>query len=145
MTTIVRGNYQVRRQYGRMQMRYRYADSQWTCAEIVGDRTCKTPIEADGCPNHPSILDTTLLACLPLGKRIKYLRTFRHLNQQEFADLLGYSKSWVDKVERGVRALDRLTVLRSIADLLRVDVQVLITQPIQRQRTTSTTTTGSTR
>ncbi|WTZ06172.1 helix-turn-helix domain-containing protein [Micromonospora sp. NBC_01392] len=39
----------------------------------------------------------------------------RKLSQQTFADGLGKSKSGVDKVERGVRSLERLSTIREIA------------------------------
>ncbi|WP_460808507.1 helix-turn-helix domain-containing protein [Micromonospora zhanjiangensis] len=42
------------------------------------------------------------------------------------ADRLGRSKSWVDKVERGVRRLDKFSMIRSIAEVLRVDTSVLL-------------------
>ncbi|WP_091652929.1 helix-turn-helix domain-containing protein [Micromonospora pallida] len=48
------------------------------------------------------------------------------MSQQVFADRLGKSKSWVDKVERGVRALDRFSVIEEIADVLRIDLVVLL-------------------
>src|SRR3954451_21004633 len=48
------------------------------------------------------------------------------MSQQLFADRLGKSKSWVDKVERGVRRLDRFSVIYEIADVLQLDVQVLL-------------------
>ena len=41
----------------------------------------------------------------PVGRRVAYWRNRRKLSQQLFADRLGKSKSWVDKVERGVRRL----------------------------------------
>lgn len=62
---------------------------------------------------------------LPIGRRVAYWRSRRKLSQQVFADRLGKSKSWVDKVERGVRRLDKLSVVYEIADVLQVDVQVL--------------------
>ena len=62
---------------------------------------------------------------LPIGRRVAYWRSRRKLSQQVFADRLGKSKSWVDKVERGVRKLDKLSVVYEIADVLQVDVQVL--------------------
>src|SRR5205807_9742759 len=40
---------------------------------------------------------------LPIGRRVAYWRGRRRMSQQVFADRLGKSKSWVDKVERGVR------------------------------------------
>jgi transcriptional regulator with XRE-family HTH domain len=48
------------------------------------------------------------------------------MTQQQFADRLGRSKSWVDKVERGVRRLERVSSLREVADALRIDLGVLL-------------------
>lgn len=48
------------------------------------------------------------------------------MTQQQFADRLGKSKSWVDKVERGVRRLERVSNLREVAETLRIDVEVLL-------------------
>ncbi len=48
------------------------------------------------------------------------------MSQQVFADRLGKSKSWVDKVERGVRNLDKFSTIAEIADVLQVDVSVLM-------------------
>lgn len=62
---------------------------------------------------------------LPVGRRVAYWRGLRRMSQQVFADRLGKSKSWVDKVERGVRRLDKVSVLREIADVLRVSVTQL--------------------
>ncbi|GIJ76270.1 Helix-turn-helix domain-containing protein [Micromonospora phaseoli] len=63
---------------------------------------------------------------VPLGRRVAELRAHRGMSQQTFADRLGKSKSWVDKVERGVRKLDRYSVIREIADVLRLDPEVLL-------------------
>jgi transcriptional regulator with XRE-family HTH domain len=63
---------------------------------------------------------------LPIGRRVAYWRGRRRMSQQAFADRLGKSKSWVDKVERGVRRLDRFSVIDEIADVLEVDTQLLL-------------------
>ncbi|WP_328822164.1 helix-turn-helix domain-containing protein [Micromonospora rubida] len=63
---------------------------------------------------------------LPIGRRVARLRVRRRMTQQMLADRLGKSKSWVDKVERGTRALDRFTVIRDLADALRVDPVALL-------------------
>ncbi|WFE95794.1 helix-turn-helix domain-containing protein [Micromonospora sp. WMMD987] len=63
---------------------------------------------------------------LPVGRRVAYWRGRRRLSQQVFADRLGRSKSWVDKVERGVRSLDKVSTLRDIAAVLRIDTAVLL-------------------
>ncbi|MEU7981467.1 helix-turn-helix domain-containing protein [Micromonospora sp. NPDC049081] len=63
---------------------------------------------------------------LPVGRRVAYWRGRRNLSQQVFADRLGKSKSWVDKVERGVRTLDKVSTLQDIAVVLRIDTSVLL-------------------
>lgn len=63
---------------------------------------------------------------LPLGRRVAYWRSRRGMSQRVFADRLGKSKSWVDKIERGQRRLDRFSVLQEIADVLDVDVHLLL-------------------
>ena len=55
------------------------------------------------------------------------------MSQQVFADRLGKSKSWVDKIERGARRLDKFSVLYEIAEVLQVDVQLMLgTYPKRR-------------
>lgn len=68
---------------------------------------------------------------MPIGRRVAYLRVRRRLSQQSFADRLGKSKSWVDKVERGVRSLERLSTIREIAAVLRVDPAALLGRDVQ--------------
>jgi transcriptional regulator with XRE-family HTH domain len=55
------------------------------------------------------------------------------MSQQLFADRIGKSKSWVDKVERGVRRLDKFSVLYEIGDVLQVDVQLLCGGEMRRK------------
>jgi transcriptional regulator with XRE-family HTH domain len=55
------------------------------------------------------------------------------MSQQVFADRLGKSKSWVDKVERGVRRLDRFSVIDQIAEVLGIDVELLVGSPARRR------------
>ncbi|WP_229406867.1 helix-turn-helix domain-containing protein [Micromonospora sp. NBRC 110038] len=71
----------------------------------------------------------------PIGRRVARWRARRRLTQQMFADRLGRSKSWVDKVERGVRALDRYAVIQQVAEVLRVDPLVLLGE---RRKSSST-------
>ena len=61
-----------------------------------------------------------------IGQRVKAWRTRRGLTRQQFADLVGRSLSWVDKVEAGERSLLRLTILELVADVLSVAPQVLM-------------------
>jgi transcriptional regulator with XRE-family HTH domain len=70
---------------------------------------------------------------LPIGRRVAYWRSRRKMSQQVFADRLGKSKSWVDKVERGVRRLDKFSVVYDIADVLQVDVQLLLGKEPERR------------
>ena len=57
-----------------------------------------------------------------LGRRIGYWRRRRKLTQAVFADRIGRSKSWVEKVERGERSAGRLSVLDDICQVLQIDV-----------------------
>jgi transcriptional regulator with XRE-family HTH domain len=59
------------------------------------------------------------------GERIAYHRKRLGLSQVEFAALIGRSESWVSQVERGVRPVDRMSVLRKVADVLSVPVAEL--------------------
>ncbi|MEU4566310.1 helix-turn-helix domain-containing protein [Micromonospora sp. NPDC023956] len=74
-------------------------------------------------------MDSTDL--LPVGRRVAYWRGRRKLSQQVLADRLGKSKSWVDKVERGVRSLDKVSTLQNIAAVLRIDTAVLLGRDAQ--------------
>src|SRR3954465_5051715 len=60
-----------------------------------------------------------------IGRRVSYWRTRRGLTRQQFADLVGRSMSWVDKVETGQRGLVRLPMLETVATAVRVDVTAL--------------------
>lgn len=48
------------------------------------------------------------------------------MSQQVFADRIGKSKSWVDKVERGERRLDSFATLHELATVLGVGVDILV-------------------
>ncbi|WP_041625135.1 helix-turn-helix domain-containing protein [Stackebrandtia nassauensis] len=69
----------------------------------------------------------------PIGRRVAYWRQRRGMSQQVFADAIGKSKSWVDKVERGVRTLDKYSVLNEIADALAIDAQLLLGRDTPRR------------
>jgi transcriptional regulator with XRE-family HTH domain len=59
------------------------------------------------------------------GELIAHHRKRLGLSQVEFAGLIGRSDSWVSQVERGVRAVDRMSVLQKVADVLGVSVDEL--------------------
>lgn len=67
-----------------------------------------------------------------LGRRIAYWRERRGMTQQLFADRVGRSKSWVEKVEAGTRSADRLSLMEVICEVLRVDLPVLIGRELPR-------------
>jgi len=68
-----------------------------------------------------------------IGRRVSYWRTRRGLTRQQFADLVGRSMSWVDKVETGQRGLVRLPMLEAVATALQVDVAALTDDEIARR------------
>ncbi len=57
---------------------------------------------------------------------VLYWMQRRGMTRQIFADRMGKSLSWVDKIRAGDRQLDRLSVLRQIASVLDVPLSVLI-------------------
>ncbi|GAB3154754.1 helix-turn-helix transcriptional regulator [Micromonospora sonneratiae] len=75
---------------------------------------------------------------LPIGRRVAHWRHRRNMTQQVFADRLGKSASWVEKIERGIRQLDRCSVLQNIADVLAIDVRMLTGREPQRRPGTAT-------
>ncbi|MET8202513.1 helix-turn-helix domain-containing protein [Micromonospora taraxaci] len=66
---------------------------------------------------------------IPIGRRVANWRVRRQMTQQMLADRLRRSKSWVDKIERGARTLDRYSVIQELAHVLRVEPEVLLGQP----------------
>ncbi|MCA1704068.1 MAG: helix-turn-helix domain-containing protein, partial [Actinobacteria bacterium] len=66
---------------------------------------------------------------------VLYWMQRRGMTRQVFADRMGKSLSWVDKIRAGDRQLDRLSVLRHIADVLDIPLSVLIdSDEAQRRR-----------
>ncbi|ASU77284.1 XRE family transcriptional regulator [Actinopolyspora erythraea] len=61
----------------------------------------------------------------PIGERIRIYRRRRGLSQRELAELVARSESWLSQVERGIRSVDRLSVLIDIARVLKTDVETL--------------------
>jgi transcriptional regulator with XRE-family HTH domain len=66
----------------------------------------------------------------PLGERIAYYRRRRGLSQVKLAGLLGRSESWLSQVERGVRSIDRISVLIEVAGALNVPITELSPDPL---------------
>lgn len=68
-----------------------------------------------------------------VGQRVRYWRQRRDIDRQRFADMVGRSTSWVDKVEKGERSLLRLPMLERVAEVLSVAPEVLTDAPKARQ------------
>ncbi|HYS37751.1 MAG TPA: helix-turn-helix domain-containing protein, partial [Pseudonocardiaceae bacterium] len=61
-----------------------------------------------------------------IASRVIYWMNRRGFTRKLFADRLGKSVSWVDKIKSGDRQLDRLSVLEHIADVLDIELRVLL-------------------
>lgn len=68
-----------------------------------------------------------------IGRRVRYWRLRRNLDRQRFADMVGRSVSWLDKVEKGERSLLRLPMLERVAEALAVDPVALTDGPTARR------------
>jgi len=66
---------------------------------------------------------------MPIEERIAIYRRRRGLTQLVLAGLIGRSESWLSQVERGIRPVDRLSVLIDISHILKIDVTDLTGQP----------------
>lgn len=66
-----------------------------------------------------------------MGRRIATYRRRRGLSQAAVAGLIGRSESWLSQVERGVRSVDRMSVLLDLSRVLHVEVQALTGTPWQ--------------
>jgi transcriptional regulator with XRE-family HTH domain len=64
---------------------------------------------------------------------VLYWMRRRGMTRRLFADRMGKSLSWVDKIRAGDRQLDRLSVLRRIAEVLDIPLAVLI-EPDEAER-----------
>jgi transcriptional regulator with XRE-family HTH domain len=60
-----------------------------------------------------------------LGRRIAQERKRRGLSQPELAKLVDRSVAWVSQVERGVRKVDRMSVLEKVAEVLELPLSEL--------------------
>ena len=66
---------------------------------------------------------------MSVGERIAIYRRRRGLSQLALANLIGRSEAWLSQVERGIRHVDRLSVIIRLAQMLRVTVEDLVGQP----------------
>lgn len=70
-----------------------------------------------------------IMAMGSMGERIAAYRRRRGLSQAALAGLVGRSESWLSQMERGVRSVDRLSVLLDMSRVLHVDVDSLVGRP----------------
>jgi transcriptional regulator with XRE-family HTH domain len=64
-----------------------------------------------------------------VGRRVRYWGLRRNLDRQRFADMVGRSMSWLDKIESGERNVQRLPMLDRVAEALGVDPVALTDSP----------------
>lgn len=69
--------------------------------------------------------DASSLDGLTLGQRVAELRRRRGLSQKDLAVEVSRSESWVSQVERDVLPVERVSVLRTLADALGASVREL--------------------
>lgn len=136
-TRIVCGQREIRRR-----------DGAWVCGEHNPDGNLCGLSKDRHTPCEHLI---AAVQALPVRYRVTRLRQWRGLAQPDLAYAVDRTHSWMDKVERGVRDLDRVSVLLALAEALRVDPPLLLIPPtdrpwIPRQRpATEPATTGRTR
>ncbi|MBV9315713.1 MAG: helix-turn-helix domain-containing protein [Pseudonocardia sp.] len=68
-----------------------------------------------------------------IGRRVRYWRLRRNLDRQRFADMVGRSTSWLDKIEKGERNLLRLPMLDRVAEVLGIDPAALTDGSVARR------------
>jgi transcriptional regulator with XRE-family HTH domain len=63
---------------------------------------------------------------MTIGERVAYYRRRRGLSQVTLAELVGRTESWVEKIENGRAALDRVSVISQLAKMLDVSLHDLL-------------------
>ncbi|TCJ31250.1 XRE family transcriptional regulator [Nocardioides jejuensis] len=73
---------------------------------------------------------------LTLGRRIAWYRQRRGMSQEVLAGMLGRTVSWLSKLENDDITLDRLSVLRAVAECLDIALGDLLAEPSLMEWTT---------
>src|SRR5215468_10117260 len=68
-------------------------------------------------------------ANLTIGERVRWYRTRRGWSQEVLAGHVGRTVDWVRKIENNKIELDRLSVIKSVADVLDVSLGDLLAEP----------------
>jgi len=86
---------------------------------------------------RPTTPDAALGRPATIGERVGWYRRRRGMSQEACAGLVERTTDWLSKVENGRRDLDRLSMIRALADVLRVSVGDLADtyEPPTRQAT----------
>jgi transcriptional regulator with XRE-family HTH domain len=63
---------------------------------------------------------------LTIGERVAYYRRRRGLSQVTLSELVGRTESWLEKVENGRAALDRVSLIVQLANALDVSLHDLL-------------------
>lgn len=66
---------------------------------------------------------------LTIGERVAWYRQRRGMSQTVLAGLIGRTEDWLSKVENDRIPLDRLTVIKALADVLDVSLGDLLAEP----------------
>lgn len=66
---------------------------------------------------------------LSIGERVAWYRRRRGISQEVLAGLIGRTTDWLSKVENGHITLDRLSVIKALADQLDVQIGDLLAEP----------------
>ena len=66
---------------------------------------------------------------LSIGERVAWYRRRRGMSQEVLAGLVGRTADWLGRVENGKIDLDRLSVIKSLADALDVQMGDLLAEP----------------
>ena len=77
---------------------------------------------------------------LTIGERVAWYRRRRGMSQEVLAGLVGRTADWLQKAENNRIELDRLSVIRSLAQALDVSIGDLIGEPILLDWTADTRT-----
>jgi transcriptional regulator with XRE-family HTH domain len=67
---------------------------------------------------------------LTIGERVAWYRRRRSISQEVLAGLVGRTEDWLQRAENNRIQLDRLSVIRSLAEVLDVSIGDLIGEPV---------------
>jgi transcriptional regulator with XRE-family HTH domain len=70
-----------------------------------------------------------MMTKLTIGERVAWYRRRRGLSQEVLAGLVGRTPDWLSKIENNRIELDRLSVIKSLADVLDVALGDLLAEP----------------